>query len=1727
MFSVIFRFKRLIIDGFLGLVYKWGDKKRNFSLIYKALIKKIFSFIYKQFNRKKIFSLADKKAIKNRDSSLAFKRLDIRGGGMINRFFGGMILAFMPIFCFSQSINISNFNYRDFLDFGQNKGVFGLGNNSLNASNPFSDTSQALGGAQNIQINGKDSNITLPNTPFISFSASSNFGSLAHLQNGFAVSANHVKSPLEIAELRKWGLSTYNIANYDGSGISGIYGNDTRFMRLDRYVVEGNSDMLESNFTNTLDDSNKAQQNQNIESFKTLLNNFKDAQGNVYLYGSGSGVIRLGDNNTKLSINNNDSGEQRGGFFGSLPFSSVIYATSICNNNSTSGCQTSGVRFNIKADSNFQNISTSGDSGSAIYAFDSKNNKWVLLGVLSQSFEHLGLDESQYSFVSNKDFKEFSDKFMQNITIGANGFEMSQQELAGYLNKDLVFSGGGNINVTSNINRLQSGTAGGFIFLDSNNATTYKFSGQNNANYSFKGSGLNIGKNVVIEWNLHNETNDTLHKIGEGTLIVKHNFAPKDSNPNYNLGYLKIGQGKVILDSNTKSYEGIYLTSGRGSLELVANKAQALGAVRDNNKGYILEQNSTNNMGIYFGSGGGVLELSGNSLTLNTIAANDSNAVILNTATAKSRLEIQGFSYDSNGLKTNTKGDTLIHASIGKLPIRDNAGNITNTNATNIDIIYNGDSNATLIFDGNINTSGELQANNANITLQGHATTHAIISDENIRNQVINAHKQAGNALSSDIDLSKPSTLTQSDYDEREFNFGNGIKLSNSHLSIGRNSVVNGDISLDSTSKVTFGSAVKHFIDNKDGANINGSGFGYYQRLESGIINNLGIDTTISYKGTIRANGGIIESKISYFNASLNLSNNALLNAKYFTLDSTNNVTFNNAKGVIENLHFKGINNLNNKFNLTNNSTLEITKTLTFEDASINLDSIESALQNAGAKVANYDIYASKSNITANSLNSNMFLSSGTILNASMATLSGEKSNIILQDSNTNLKITESINANTLESSYIIATNNATLNSKSLNFNNVKASNIIANKDSNISITDTLSLKNSNLNISLRDNASIKSNEISLQDSKNNAISLSDNAKIESKSLTLSNSTLNLDSKNISINTINLSKNSTLNYNADSKNLDSITLDNSRLNIQTNTDFNKLNNITLSNNSSLAMNELSYNTQQISTDSNSMIYLNTLNFSQNQNTKELNANINISNTLNLNDVGIAQNAMDNRYNTLKFTQDLNLESNTKINVNFHSSVLNDNSGNIELGKFYTLLSVKNLSDNRSDKKINFSFTDSNKAFFMVSKVEGNSIFIKFLQDNPKAFSEVNKRIDSKYSDIARILIEHNSDDKVLDNAVSTDNYNTLNEYLAKIDSNLNSLAKSDLRKLNSNILFGNNHSINMRVSHVRFAQNLPRFYNFNALKLAYNETNTEYISDVIEPNPLKDSLDSIESNEIESSPKDSNKIATKYRPIILSNTNAANNAWGSISAGYFGGESSMGFYSMNAGYDRLINDVLIGIMAGYGNSIASLNALKDSSHLLNAALYAHAPINNHEIASNLNTTTIFSRKTMSEDFANSINFGILWNTYYKYAFNIESNSTTQQSIKPIALFGIGLNHIGEMQGATYKMQPYSDFSLDLGLGAEYVLQKKHIFLSLQFLVRQPLLHTKDSISLSLTNANSYLTYKLRGDTTSFELGINAAHSLAERVYMQYSVIGLVDIRANFAIKGDLKFGFLF
>lgn len=901
----------------------------------------------------------------------------------------------------AQNIYIDTFFYRDFLDLGQNKGAFAAG-----AQGVVIESSKQPGVSMRFEA------------PIIDQSARSNNGNSTSLGRNFVITATHVvgssgSSSDSLAnasnvEIRRWGQTSYTINTNNKSQNKGF---DVSFARFNKYIVEGETEIfdagLESDQGITASSPNPAKEAENLKKLKEYLQKQKDSNGNLIVFQAGSGRLSLfnapGGGFKEAGIAA-ITGTRGGSLSGAIDFEKITYQNSKANQN----VDARGLQIVERTDLTWVNAISPGDSGSGFYIYDKTKQKWLLLGVTAQA-DFVGGGTSAIAVATKKDFEKFKESNEQNIdlrglhtwTFDGNGFQNGSW-IGKQSNKDLVFSNGGSMQVTGNIRLLDSSQVGGFVFKAGSNAnasspTTYKITSgaQNNGKpYGFDGAGLDIEENVKVEWGLgfikgngtgdKRGVNDALHKVGKGTLVIttKYDTPPDDGK----YGYLRVGDGKVIFDTESQAFNGVYLTSGRGTLELVNGKAQAFGAVKDPSQldsklpnHFILEQKDRDKLGIYFGNGGGNLDLKGNSLTLNAISSNDARANIINTDSATSTMTIEGLGYDKDKkTKTNEKADTIIHASFGQST--DSKKDNSSTNG-NLNLVYKGDekaatdeNKAALVFDGNVNAKG-LQVDSGKVVLQGHPTTHAYIRNQDIttnlgkKNFLDLVIKAEGSKLPDWMDLSRPSTLEQPDWDHRVFKIGK-IDLKESRLDIGREATLEGSITADSSSAINFGGDIDHYIDKKDGENTTGNGFEYQQEVEK---NKLKAETqklanqTIHFKGSIDATGTTINSHIYDFNAKLDLKSGAKLNADFLTLDRETHANgailkLDNSSANVKNLIFKGLKGAaNDIINITGGSSLKVTESLGFEKSTFDLKNLSSIGGSSFTKPTNYDIFVKDS----------------------------------------------------------------------------------------------------------------------------------------------------------------------------------------------------------------------------------------------------------------------------------------------------------------------------------------------------------------------------------------------------------------------------------------------------------------------------------------------------------------------------------------------------------------------------------------------------------------------------------------------------------------------------------------------------------------------------------------------------------------------------------------------
>ena len=1667
----------------------------------------------------------------------------------------GLIVWLFASVAQAQSIDISKFYYRDYLDFGQNKGAFS-GNGSTT-------------------ITGKDgTKFTIPQTP--NFSASSNNGNLAAVGRGFAVTANHVVNFTPDYDTRgtyrTFGLTSYTIAKENAGediiySVSKPYGRDEKFTRFDKYVVEGQVDMLD--FTNSIDKADTAKESENINNFKNELKNFTDSEGNVYLYQAGSGIITLrnGYDTLDSSIKRNENGETKGGGFGTLKQESIAYEK-LVHCPSKEGCSNRdvyGMYFNYIPNSDFNNRITSGDSGSGIYAYDKTNKKWVLLGVTSQSQD--GKNMAYVAAVSNKDLQDYQKNFEQKINLKMTEPNLNKWMLGnttleydkrgdtpnGYHtlqnNKDIIFSGGGKIEVQSGIYRNNSGYAGGFVFTADNSATStkptrYIFTNKDDKTANiFAGSGLDIGQNVVVEWALRNKSNDSLHKIGKGELIIKTNYTP--TNTSENLGTLKIGEGKVTLDTTKKAFENIYITSGRGELALKAGKAEALGAEKSTNSAsganlansYKLAQENTNNMGFYFGTGGGKFDLAGNSLVLNTIAANDSKAIITNSSGTAVNLEIEGLGYDTNGKKMTNKADTIIHASFGEIspsPAEGDKGGglkAQNSGQANINIKYSGNrttqnvqnptlpltpsaregesQSASLIFDGHINIKGKLEAKDGNIVLQGHPTTHATISEASIRDKIKNAESGTSAAMPNYMDLSKPSNLNQPDWDSRNFNIKQGISLTNATLMVGKAANVTADINADSTSQINFGG--RHFIDSKDGKNVIGSGFSYQQGVTSDELKDESYKDS-SYNGTIKADGTKITSKFMNFAPNLTLTNGANLDAKYLTLTQSSTMNLTKSTAKVENLIFKDFTNDNftSKFTLENGSTFSVTQALSFDKSTFNLDNLKTT--NNITLPQEYNLYAfNGSKITATNEfkntkeNAEFVLDNKSTFNATNA-VSFQSAKMSVQNeakftannlkfdakstidltNNAKFELTNGLETQGLNLNLL---NSSTLNAKTLTSNG--ASTINLNNKAELTLTDIFTSEN--LTLTLENESKFTANTlnasgvVNLQGDKNATLNLT--------TLNLNQaSTANLNGVTSTIGTLNLTKTSQANI-GENVSITTLTLKESTANLQ-DLKTNLPQSITLNEKSNLYFNELNLNTKSLTltSDDSSKAHIKNLIYDATNGTKTApNSNLAVSEKFELKNVGynLGQNTQgapstpnaEKDLFTLEFSKNFTLESSATLEVNF-AELIKENNNKLKFGDYYTIFSAKTLACNGN---ISLNFAQGTNLFAEGFCDSGkNSFLVKFRRDDPRNFGNLNPHIkNSAHLPLLEILLQHNKNDESIEKVVNSGDYSALNQRLAQIDTSLKTIANADSGALKTLPLL-QKQEINARIQQNRFTT-----AKFALAKI----TNPAQKSDIV-PTLL-----------------------------YLDENERQNRAWSGASASFFGnGSDKFSLQSVSIGYDRKLfgDEFLLGILASLTNTQLSSDETSLNPKIYTLALYSDALFRQGELQNELSFSLLNGDKGFESENGSYKSFYGFFESVYKV-----QTAFLPQSIKPIVLGRVNLRHFDEFSTATYKQKADDDISVDLGVGVEWLWKKESGFYSASFVAERDIYHSQKERLMSLTGAQKFVAYETNEPSFAYQLYLAGLENFKNGIYLRYGLSGFVDSKAYKGFKADVQVGYRF
>lgn len=443
-------------------------------------------------------------------------------------------------------------------------------------------------------------------------------------------------------------------------------------------------------------------------------------------------------------------------------------------------------------------------------------------------------------------------------------------------------------------------------------------------------------------------------------------------------------------------------------------------------------------------------------------------------------------------------------------------------------------------------------------------------------------------------------------------------------------------------------------------------------------------------------------------------------------------------------------------------------------------------------------------------------------------------------------------------------------------------------------------------------------------------------------------------------------------------------------------------------------------------------------------------------------------------------KNLTLGDGTRIEVKLDSSIKAESSnggsgkpGDFELNKYYTLISAGSITDNRTDKRIYFTFAEGNQPLYWVTIVENGEVKVKFTKEDPSSYNELKNYIND--DKLLEIVIQHNPKNDFVQMAGMANQHQELNGYLAGINQNMNNMATNNGSAMSNKVLYANNEAINTRVMQVKVMQ--PTFSKY---KLVMNTAqNTQANAEV--------------ASDTEMSAFD------EIRMIIesIEEQRKKNNAWVNVGGGYFGQSGgNLVFYGTNLGYDRLFsfgsNDYLIGAMAGIGGSNYSLSGIKDTSLFYNVGFYVNTDIQEvHEVQSNMNFSymdsnkTIESQNNMPSDSMRAGTFGWLWSSYYKYKFDFGNLGEFKQVLKPVGLINIGFNGIGAFSGTTYKQKAYNDFNLAIGAGVEYSIVKENAIYSAQVIAKQGVYSSGDQIFVSLSNAQNFMGYDLRNNTLAF------------------------------------------
>ncbi len=476
----------------------------------------------------------------------------------------------------------SSIEYQQFRDFAENKGLFTAGSTNI----PVKDINGNV-------IGTMMSNVSMPNLNSLS---TSGVATLVNPQYVVSVLHNQGYGDVSFGYKNKLPSYTYRIVDRNNFvEVRQKSDDDFHAPRLNKLVTE-----VEPTPINHI--NNTASSYQNTSRFSAYAR------------------VGAGTQNTLDSANNKK-----------MVSAAYNYLTGGTISNFSNLYTTDGIIYtNQSLDSTFGKmvvLPEGGDSGSPLFAYDSQQKRWGLIGVLrGMTAETYFYVIAKPDFIQNKiqeDLVTLNNTRLNNAltwtpqgtssTIAGTGVQLkvdlkdtntasdSEATLLSFnRGKSIKFTGQqGVLSLANNINQ----GAGALEFQ-----TNYTVKGAND-NISWLGAGVTVAENKTVNWQIKNPEGDRLSKLGKGTLNV--------NGSGVNLGDISVGDGKVILaqtanaNGQKQAFNKVEIVSGRPIV--VLNDSEQ---VKPDN--------------ISFGYKGGRLDLNGNNLTFSTINNQDDGARIVN-----------------------------------------------------------------------------------------------------------------------------------------------------------------------------------------------------------------------------------------------------------------------------------------------------------------------------------------------------------------------------------------------------------------------------------------------------------------------------------------------------------------------------------------------------------------------------------------------------------------------------------------------------------------------------------------------------------------------------------------------------------------------------------------------------------------------------------------------------------------------------------------------------------------------------------------------------------------------------------------------------------------------------------------------------------------------------------------------------------------------------------------